>query len=62
MMSNNPRKLFHRFGMDVPEGELVIDSDGETMIDDKWIRSKCGWSLWMGKTFKGRIISNSLID
>ncbi|MCY3411979.1 MAG: amidohydrolase family protein [Candidatus Heimdallarchaeota archaeon] len=62
MMSNNPRKLFHRFGLKAPEGALVVNTEEVTLVDDDWIKSKCGWSLWSGKTFKGKIIQNSLID
>lgn len=53
-----PKELLEKVGLKPTEGELVISTELDTKVDKKWVKSKCGWSLWEGKTLKGRIMNS----
>ncbi len=56
VIHNKPRELLYKVGIKPEKGEITVDIDSETKVDDKFIQSRCGWSLWQGKIFKGKIV------
>lgn len=57
---NNPKSLLKRVGVEVLTGTIEVDTNAMTRVDEKFIASKCGWSLWSGREFKGKIVSLKL--
>ena len=53
-----PKKILNMVGLDVVGDDLVVATELEVKVDTKWVRSKCGWSLWNGRSFKGKIINS----
>lgn len=52
----NPNQFLEKIGIEPFLGEIIVDTELMTTVNDTFIKSKCGWSLWDGRTFKGRII------
>lgn len=60
LVFTRPKNLLEKVGLKIVEKPLYVDIDGFTMVDDKWLKSKCGWSLWKGCKFRGKILDLSL--
>lgn len=53
LMSTNPRRIYHL--PEQPETQVEVEVDSETIIADKGLQTKCGWTPFAGMAVRGRV-------
>lgn len=55
LLYENPKKLIKNKVLKNNDF-ILIDKDDQTIINNNWIKSKCGWSLYENQQLRGKII------